>query len=105
GRPRKLPRWAGILGMAAGAAAIVAGGVLLAVDGECPDFSNNTGEGACKRTLNTKTTGYVVIGAGAAFMVGFTIPFAIGESRQAKARKRSTTMWRPLLPQQRLGAR
>jgi hypothetical protein len=104
GPRRRLPRWAGILGMAAGAAAIVAGGVLVGVHGECPDFTSNMGEGACKRTLNTRTTGYVVLGAGAAFMVGFTIPFAIGESREAKARKRNTAMWRPLGPLPGLGA-
>src|SRR5262249_45223743 len=58
---RKLPRWAGILGMAVGAAAIIAGGVLVGVDGKCPDFTDPHGAGACQSVLNTNGAGYALL--------------------------------------------
>ncbi|HWB78731.1 MAG TPA: hypothetical protein VG755_27390, partial [Nannocystaceae bacterium] len=92
---RKLPRWAGILGMAVGAASIIAGGVLVGVDGKCPDFTDETGVGACKEVLKTDGVGYALIGAGAGLSIGFAIAFGIGESKQKKAKqKQRNAAWR-----------
>lgn len=92
---RKLPRWAGILGMAIGAATLIAGGVLVGVDGKCPDFTDPHGAGACQDVLKTSAVGYALVGVGAGMSVGFAIAFGIGESKQKKAKKRSAA-WRPL---------
>jgi hypothetical protein len=82
---RRLPRWAGILGMSVGAAAIIAGGVLVGVDGKCPDLKTDPmGSGACGRRLNTDVPGIVLLATGGAVFTGFTIAFGIGEARQAK---------------------
>jgi hypothetical protein len=94
---RKLPRWAGILGMAVGAAALVAGGVLVGVDGKCPDFTNPNTAGACQDVLNTDGVGYALIGVGAGAAIGFAIAFGIGEKKQKNAKqKKRATSWRPL---------
>ncbi len=84
---RKLPRWAGILGMSVGAAAMITGGVLLGVDGKCPDLKTDpNGPDACSRRLNTDVPGIVMLVGGGAVFTGFTIPFAIGEHRARKRR-------------------
>jgi len=85
---RRLPRWAGILGMSVGAAAMIAGGVLVGVDGKCPDLKTDPmGTGACGQRLNTDVPGIVLLATGGAVFTGFTIVFGIGEARQAKARR------------------
>lgn len=84
---RKLPRWAGIVGMAVGVVALVAGGVLVAVDGSCPDGTNTSGAGACKNILDTDLPGYVMLGIGGGTLIGFTTAFGVGEAKQARARK------------------
>ncbi len=86
---RKLPRWAGILGVAAGVVALVAGGVLVAVDGRCPDSTDPMGAGACQNILNTDAPGFAMLGVGGAALVGFAIPLGLGEAKQARARKAS----------------
>ncbi len=96
---RKLPRWAGILGMAVGASAIVTGGVLVAVDGKCTDLSDPDDPPFCLDILRTKITGYAMLGIGGAALVGFAVALGIGEHRQAKARragdKPSAVTWQP----------
>jgi hypothetical protein len=85
---RKLPRWAGILGMSIGAAAMITGGVLLGVDGKCPDLKTDPmGTDACSQRLNTDVPGIAMLVSGAAVFTGFTIPFAIGEHRARKRRR------------------
>lgn len=84
---RKLPRWAGIVGMAVGVVALVAGGVLVALDGSCPDGTNTSGAGACKNILDTDLPGYVMLGIGGGTLIGFTTAFGIGEAKQARARR------------------
>lgn len=84
---RKLPRWAGILGMSVGAAAMITGGVLLGVDGKCPDLKTDPmGPDACSRRLNTDVPGIAMLVTGTVVFTGFTIPFAIGEHRARKRR-------------------
>jgi len=85
---RRLPRWAGILGMAVGAGAMITGGVLVGVDGRCPDLKTDpNGPNPCDRRLNTDVPGIVMLVGGGALFTGFTIPFAIGEARLAKQRR------------------
>lgn len=84
---RKLPRWAGILGVAVGVVALVTGGVLVAVDGRCPDGTDPMGAGACQNILNSDGAGYAMLGVGAASLVGFSIALGLGERKQARARK------------------
>lgn len=84
---RKLPRWAGIVGISVGVLALVGGGVLLAVDGNCPDGTDPMGAGACQNILNTDVPGYVMLGVGVGAAVGFSVALGIGESKQKKANK------------------
>ncbi len=98
GRPaseRKLPRWAGITGMAAAGAAMIAGATLIGVHGGCPDGTDPDGETPCYETLDTRTLGIVLLSGGTASLVGFSIAFAIGEKKDRKHRastQRSMTL-------------
>lgn len=91
GSGRKLPRWAGILGMTLGAVAVAGGVFAIAIDGRCPDLSDanaNSGN-ACRDVHNSLATGAVVLGAGVGILTGFGIAFGVGEAkdkRHAKAR-------------------
>lgn len=84
---RRLPRWAGIVGIAAGAAAMVAGGVLLGLDGRCPDGSDPSGPNTCIDVLNTDKPGIALLVTGGALMTGFGVVLAIGETRDRKRRR------------------
>ncbi|MBV1861243.1 MAG: hypothetical protein KUG77_22690 [Nannocystaceae bacterium] len=90
---RKLPRWAGILGMALGGAALAGGAFAAAIDGRCPDLTNSdpeTGE-KCRDVHNSLLTGLVVLGVGAGTLTGFGIAFGIGEVKDKRhAAKKST---------------
>lgn len=90
---RRLPRWAGLVGMGAGVAAAIAGGVLLGFDGRCPDGSD-AATSDCPDVLSTQTSGAVLLAVGGGLMVGFAIPFAIGEQRQ-KAHRRALSWTYP----------
>lgn len=82
---RKLPRWAGIVGVSVGVALMIVGGVLVGVDGKCPDLKTAArGPGACGRRLATDGIGYGLLGGGAAISIGFAIPLAIGERRSRR---------------------
>ncbi len=83
---RKLPRWAGILGMTLGGAALAGGVFAAAIDGRCPDLSNSdpdTGE-KCRDVHNSLLTGLVVLGIGAGTLTGFGISFGIGEAKDRR---------------------
>ncbi len=82
---RRLPRWAGIVGIGAGAALTIAGAVLIAMDGKCPDGSSPMSGDPCPNVLNTDAVGIALTSVGAATLVGFSIALGIGESRQKKA--------------------
>lgn len=83
---RLLPRWAGILGVATGAAAVIAGGVLLGFHGRCPDGSDPTAADACINVLDTQGAGIALLAVGGATLTGFGIALAIGETRDRKRR-------------------
>ena len=84
-KPRKLPRWAGILGIGVGAAVTIAGAVLIAMDGKCPDGSNPRSADPCPDILNTDAVGIALTSVGAATLVGFSVALGVGEARQKKA--------------------
>lgn len=83
---RKLPRWAGILGMTLGGAALAGGAFAAAIDGRCPDLSDSdpdTGE-KCRDVHNSLVTGLVVLGVGAGTLTGFGIAFGLGEAKDKR---------------------
>lgn len=84
-RPRIAPRWFEALAVAGGAAAMGAGGALLALDDRCvgdPAFQPSPmAPGSCADIFNTRTGGFVALGAGAFFFVGGLVTLAVDESR------------------------
>ncbi|MBX7084286.1 MAG: hypothetical protein K1X88_34085 [Nannocystaceae bacterium] len=93
---RKLPRWAGILGVSVGVGLAITGAVLLGLDGRCPDGSDPRSMGACTDVLATGGLGIGLLAGGAAAAIGFAIPLAIGERRAKRARagKTAAIRWR-----------
>jgi hypothetical protein len=89
---RRLPRWAGIVGIGAGAALTIAGAVLIAFDGKCPDGSDPMGADPCLNVLNTDAVGIALTSIGAATLVGFSIALGIGEARQKKQASANLTI-------------
>ncbi len=86
---RKLPRWAGILGMTLGAVAVAGGAFAIAIDGRCPDLSdaNASSGNACRDVHNSLVTGAVVLGVGVGVTTGFGIAFGIGEGKDKRHAK------------------
>ncbi|MCR9161914.1 MAG: hypothetical protein ACE37F_26020 [Nannocystaceae bacterium] len=83
---RKLPRWAGILGMTLGAVAVAGGVFAIAIDGRCPDLSNPDPSlgNACRDVHDSIVTGAVVLGAGVGAVTGFGIAFGLGERKDKR---------------------
>lgn len=86
--PRRiLPRWASVLGLAAGTGAVAAGGALVGVDHRCPDLSDPR-QVPCLRILNTDAGGFALLGVGGAVAITAAVILAIDEARARRARKR-----------------
>lgn len=86
--PRRiLPRWASVLGVAAGTGVAAAGGVLVGVDHRCPDLSDPR-EVPCLRILNTDAGGFALLGVGGAVAIAAVVILAIDEARARRARER-----------------
>lgn len=83
--PRRLPRWAGIVGIVGGVAVLAAGGVLLGLDGRCPDGGDPRRQ-MCPDVLRTQGAGIGLSIAGTGAIVGFSVALGIGESRQRRQR-------------------
>lgn len=83
---RKLPRWAGILGMTLGGVALAGGVFAIAIDGRCPDLSDSTPTSgdACRDVHNSLLSGIVVTSAGVAALTGFGVAFGIGEAKDKR---------------------
>jgi len=83
---RKLPRWAGILGMTLGGAALAGGAFAAAIDGRCPDLTNPNPDSGdkCRDVHNSLVTGLVVLGVGAGTLTGFGIAFGIGQAKDKR---------------------
>lgn len=85
--PRRiLPRWASVLGLAAGTGAAAAGGALVGVDHRCPDLSDPR-QVPCLRILNTDAGGFALLGVGGAVAITAAVILAIDEVRARRARK------------------
>lgn len=84
---RLLPRWASVLGLAAGASAVAAGSGLVVVDFRCPDLSDPRVVD-CPRILDTETGGFVLIGLGSAAVIAGAVILALDEVRARRARRR-----------------
>lgn len=95
GSGRKLPRWAGILGMTLSGVAMAGGIFAIAIDGRCPDLTDATPTSgdACRDVHKSMVTGIVLASAGAASLTGFGIAFGVGQAkdkRHAQQRKGTT---------------
>jgi hypothetical protein len=86
GRRRLLPRWAGIVGVATGAVAMIAGGVLLGFHGRCPDGSDPAAADACLNVLDTRAPGIALLAIGGAAFTGFGVALIVGETRDRRRR-------------------
>ena len=64
---------------------MIAGGVLLGIDGQCVGGGDPAKE-LCPKVNQTKGMGAGVLAGGAALAVGFAIPLAIGEKRSKQVR-------------------
>jgi hypothetical protein len=83
-KPRMLPRWADILIMSAGAAAIGTGAALWAIDGSCPKGADPNDPIACPRIYMTKTAGIITVAAGGAVFLSGTVLLSVDEVRTAR---------------------
>jgi hypothetical protein len=82
---RILPRWAEITVLTLGVGAVAAGGVLLAMDGNCPGGGDPVADaGSCPEVFESTAAGLVSIGVGSAFLLAGTITLAIDEVRVGK---------------------
>jgi hypothetical protein len=83
---RILPRWAEIVLMSAGAAAIGTGAALWALDHRCPGGSDPLAEPQCPRVYLTKTAGIATVVAGGAVFLTGTVLLTVDEVRIGRER-------------------
>jgi hypothetical protein len=90
-----VPRWASITGISGGAAMVIAGAVLLGLDGKCPGGHDPVTEvDQCPSVYNTNVGGGVLVGVGAVVMVGMGTVLTITEIQRSKQGKRGPTALR-----------
>jgi hypothetical protein len=83
-----VPRWASIAGISGGAAMVIAGAVLLGIDGKCPGGHDPVTEvDQCPSVYNTNVGGGVLVGVGAVVMVGMGTVLTITEIQRSKQGK------------------
>lgn len=83
---RIMPRWAEIVLMSAGAAAIGTGAALWAIDDTCPDLSDPAALPLCPRVYITKTAGIATVVAGGAVFLTGTVLLTVDEVRIGRER-------------------
>ena len=94
-RDRLMPRWAEIVLMSAGAAAIGTGAALWTIDGRCPAGADPNDVEACPQVYITKTAGIVTLGLGAAALLGGTLTLTVDEVKAAQRRGTEVALhWR-----------
>ena len=86
GSKRLMPRWAEVVLMSAGAAAIGTGAALWAIDGRCPGGADPNDVDACPNVYITKTAGIATLAAGGAVLLTGTIMLTVDEVRVNKRR-------------------
>ncbi len=87
---RKLPRWAGILGMTLGGVAMLGGAFAIAIDGRCPDLSDASpkeGQQQCRDVHTSLGTGIGVLAVGVGSITGFGVAFGLGEAKDKRFRR------------------
>jgi hypothetical protein len=90
-----VPRWASITGISGGAAMVIAGAVLLGIDGKCPGGHDPVTEvDQCPSVYNTNVGGGVLVGVGAVVMVGMGTVLTITEIQRSKQGKQRPTALR-----------
>jgi hypothetical protein len=90
-----VPRWASIAGISGGAAMVIAGGVLLGIDGKCPGGHDPVTEvEQCPSVYNTNVSGGVLVGVGAVVMLGMGTVLTITEIQRSKQGKQRPTALR-----------
>lgn len=86
---RILPRWAEIGVTAIGVGAIVAGGVLLGLDGKCPKGLDPLADAPeCPQLYEGTTSGIVSLGIGSALLIMGSVTLAVDEVRVGKQKGR-----------------
>lgn len=83
---RIMPRWAEIVLMSAGAAAIGTGAALWAIDGNCPDGGDPRVDPKCPQVYVTKTAGIATLAAGGALFLTGTVLLTVDEVRIGRER-------------------
>jgi hypothetical protein len=82
---RILPRWAEIGVMVIGAGAVVAGGVMMGLDGNCPGGLDPVDDAArCPELYEGTVSGLVSLGLGSALLVTGTVMLSVDEVRVGK---------------------
>jgi len=81
-----LPRWADVLLMSAGAAAIGTGAALWAIDGSCPKGADPNDTSACPQVYVTKVAGIATVAAGSALFLSGTVLLTVDEVRVGRQR-------------------
>jgi hypothetical protein len=96
GPKRVLPRWAEIGVMVIGAGAVVAGGVLMGLDGNCPGGLDPMADAAqCPTLYEGTVSGLVAIGVGSALLVTGSVMLSVDEVRLGKETGRQAMLtWR-----------
>lgn len=90
-----VPRWASIAGISGGAAMVIAGAVLLGIDGKCPGgYDPVTEVDQCPSVYNTNVGGGVLVGVGTVVMVGMGTVLTITEIQRSKQGKQRPTALR-----------
>ena len=90
---RILPLWAEISVAVIGIGAVVAGGVMLGLDGKCPGGLDPVGDAAqCPEIYEGTVPGLVAVGIGSALVLTGTIVIAVDQVRVGKQRGRQATI-------------
>ena len=90
---RILPRWAEVSVAAIGLGAVVAGAVMLGLDGHCPKgLDPMTDAQQCPRLYEGTVPGLVAIGLGSVFVVAGAVTLSLDEVRINDQRGRQATL-------------
>jgi hypothetical protein len=83
---RVAPRWVEVATVATGAAAVVAGAVLWAIDSRCPRGADPNDVAACPELYDTRVAGISLVAAGAAAAVTGGVILVVDETRVGNQR-------------------
>ncbi len=89
---RIAPRWAEITGLVVGGAALVAGGVLWAIDSECPGGVDPSDVAACPELYDTRGAGIALVSVGAAAALTGGVTLVVDEARLGDRRGRELAL-------------